>query len=100
MAFIESLDRFATRSATFLQRNPGRLIQDTQLHRDFLQHELDTQIVATLSGAPDPGVVAPNAGITGPSTEGAVYGAIFLDMARRPGVGLRRAVEASSRARH
>ena len=93
VAFLEALDHFATRFAIFQLRHPGRPI-DTALRRDFLQHELDGGRVAELDGPLATGTVTPNDGLESSSVEGAVYGAIFLDLARRTGVGLSRAVRA------
>lgn len=93
VAFVEALDHFAERFTVFLRRNPSLAI-GSATRTAFLQDQFDSGSPASLSGPLATGTVTPEAGLSSSSVEGAVYGAIFLDLARRRGIGLARAVEA------
>jgi hypothetical protein len=92
VAWLEALGIFSERFFLFSQRNPGLAAVD--LRRAFFRDELSAQPslagttgftqVATLNGAQVVPVLTNN------DVEGSIYGAVFLDLARR--VGLREAV--------
>lgn len=107
ISYIEALDLFSTRFAEFvrmrLQGNRSTLLRPmtmtTQYRRDFLDDELSGNPrignepigpIATLDAARN---IVPNPQLIGRADdEGAIYGCIFLDFARR--AGLRTAVNA------
>jgi hypothetical protein len=93
VAFIEALDHFSTEFTIFRIRFPS-VASGATARRAFIENQLERGDVATLAGALDTGTVTPSTRLAGSSIEGAVYGAIFLDLARRPGIGLLRAVRA------
>lgn len=90
---IRALDHFAARFTVFLRRHPSLAINPAA-RMAFLQVEFDSGSPASLSGPLATGTVTPASGLSGSSVEGAVYGAVFLDLARRDGIGLERAVGA------
>ena len=93
VAYVEALDHFATELTIFRTRFPS-VASGSTARRAFIEDQFARGVVGSLNGPLDTGTVTPNGGLAGSSIEGAVYGAIFLDLARRPGVGLRRAVRA------
>lgn len=96
MAFIEALGLFSERFFLFAKRvQPDLNGQD--LRQAFYRDELSaTPSLSAIQpgyiqvGRLTSGRIAPTRGVTGDRVEGAVYGAIFLDFARRQ--GLREAV--------
>ena len=109
VAYIEAFDHFAHRFDAFITLNPT--LTGPTLRNGFISSELSsddrfslngTNIIGfgTLNGSFSRGRFTPNPEFltrglrSSTSIEGAVYGAIFIDFARRPGVGLRTVVEA------
>jgi hypothetical protein len=91
IAFIEALDWFSTSFFDFSRANPNRT--GSGLRNDFIRDRIISGDFCGFSGDMLSGVVlAPR--YTGTDDEGAVAAAIFLDFARRPGVGLKTAVNA------
>ncbi len=92
VAFVEAMDHFSSRFSEFVRQGVSTAT-GAALRQAFIQAELDpanywfsdTQ-VGTITG----NTVSPN--FTGGDDEGAIYGAIFLDFARR--AGMRTAVNA------
>jgi hypothetical protein len=93
VAFVEALDHFATEFTIFRIRFPS-VASGSAARRAFIEDQLARDVVGTISGPLETGTITPKAGIAGSSIEGAVYGAIFLDLARRTRIGLSRAVRA------
>lgn len=93
VAFIEAVGIFSERFFFFKKRIAPNL-NDVQLRQAFFNNELHQQDLATNTrhyvsvGRQTGTTVTPD--LTGNNVEGAVYGAIYLDFARR--VGLREAV--------
>lgn len=109
VAFIEAFDHFTHRFDAFISLNPS--LTGSTLRNGFISSELSTNDrfslngtnvigFGTLNGSFSRGRFTPNPEFltrgsrSSTSIEGAVYGAIFIDFARRPGVGLRTVVEA------
>ena len=93
IAFIEAVDIFSERFFFFKKRVRPDL-DGVALRQAFFRDELDHQTLTdhlneyVIVGTRSHGVIAPE--LTGAKTEGAIYGAIYLDFARR--IGLREAV--------
>ena len=114
VAFVEAFDHFVHRFDHFISRNPG--LSGPTLRNRFIADELNSTEVFSFNGTPvtgfgrltgnfNRGVFVPNPQFltngsrSSTSIEGAVYGAIFLDFARKPGVGLRTVVDAFIRSK-
>lgn len=97
VAWIESLGIFSERFFFFSRRTPQ--LNGTALRNAFFRDELSASPILQATNLTDyiqagnldtSSNIVPAAGFMGDNVEGAVYGAIFLDFARR--VGLREAV--------
>lgn len=103
VAYVEAFDHFTHRFDRFVRNNPT--LSGTALRNGFIREELNSGTFCTFRGALSTGTVTPNAifltarGRSATSIEGSVYAAIFLDFARKPGVGLRTAVNAYVRSK-
>lgn len=114
VAFLEAFDHFVHRFDRFITANPT--LTGNPLRNEFIlaelnstdQFELNRTTVTgfgTLNGTLRLGTFTPNPQFvsggarSATSIEGSVYGAIFLDFARRPGVGLRTVVNAFVRSK-
>lgn len=111
VAFVEAFDHFVHRFDRFIRANPN--LTGVPLRNGFIRAELDsreqfdrnTRGFGTMSGNLSTGIFTPNPAFltrgrnSATSIEGSIYGAIFLDFARRPGVGLRTAVNAYIRSK-
>jgi len=97
VAFLESLDHFSSRFFRFFLDHPNDAI-DTTFRNNFILSELSSGTFCNFTGDLHTGTVT-RPKFTGTSVEGAVYSAIFLDFARRPGVGLKTAVNAFFRSK-
>jgi hypothetical protein len=115
VAYIEAFDHFVHRFDRFIRAN--RNLSGANLRNGFIRSELNvvesftdqSGIVlatrfGTLTGGLNTGTYTPDPAFltSGPrsatSIEGSIYAAVFLDFARRPGVGLRTAVNAFVRS--
>jgi hypothetical protein len=111
VAFVEAFDHFVHRFDRFIRDNPN--LTGVPLRNGFIRSELNsseqfdrnTRGFGTLAGNLSTGNFTPNPAFltrgrnSATSIEGSIYGAIFLDFARRPGVGLRTAVNAYIRSK-
>lgn len=109
VAFVEAFDHFIHRFERYIRKNPT--LSGPALRNAFIKYELETRHVfllnnqnvigfGTLNGTLSRGNFTPNQNFlsngtrSATSIEGTVYAALFLDFARRPGVGLRTVVNA------
>lgn len=102
VAFVESFDHFAHNLDKFMRNNPQQ--SGATLRNAFIRSELQrvdsngNRVFGQLAGALSTGAFVPNAVFltrgtrSATSIEGTIYAALFLDFARRPGVGLRTVV--------
>lgn len=114
VAFVEAFDHFVHRFDRFISANPT--LTGIPLRNDFILSELNStqrftingvnvRGFGTLNGTRSRGNFTPNPQFlssgarSATSIEGSVYGALFLDFARRPGVGLRTVVNAFVRSK-
>ncbi len=115
LAYVEAFDHFVHRFDRFVRANPN--LSGATLRNRFIRDELNIAenftdqngiVLATqfgsLSGGLNTGVYTPDPAFltsgarSATSIEGSIYAAIFLDFARKPGVGLRTAVNAYVRS--
>jgi hypothetical protein len=114
VAFLEAFDHFVHRFDRFITANPtltgvplrnGFILAELNSTEQFALNGTAVTGFGTLNGALRRGAFTPNPQFvsggarSATSIEGSVYGAIFLDFARRPGVGLRTVVNAFVRSK-
>lgn len=98
VAYVEAFDHFVHRFERFIRNNQS--LNGVALRNGFIRNQLQSGEFGVLSGSFATGNFSPkNEFLTSgtrsaTSIEGSIYGAIFLDFARKPGVGLRTAVNA------
>ena len=86
VAFVEAIDHFVHRFDDFRIRWPN--LQSSAINNAFIFEEINSGRFCTLSGGDMfRGRLTPIANRTGPEREGAIYGAMFIDLARRRSVG-------------
>jgi hypothetical protein len=102
VAFVEAFDHFAHNLDKFTRNNPQ--LRDAVLRNAFIRSELqrvdsnNNPVFGRLTGPLSTGTFVPNAifltsgARSATSIEGTIYAAVFLDFARRRGVGLRTVV--------
>jgi hypothetical protein len=107
VAFVEAFDHFAHRLDRFMRENPQQ--NGPALRNAFIRRQLERRVrdngnnlipeFGRLTGPLSTGTFVPNAAFltsgsrSATSIEGTIYAALFLDFARRPGVGLRTVVQ-------
>lgn len=115
VAYVEAFDHFVHRFDQFIRANPN--LSGPNLRNRFIRSELNivenftdqngvllATRFGTLTGDLNTGVYTPDpafltsAARSATSIEGSIYAAIFLDFARKRGVGLRTAVNAYVRS--
>lgn len=116
VAFVEAFDHFVHRFDAFVRRNPG--LSGAAMRNRFILNELSRRSnfrdqhgvvrsrrgFGVLTGGLHTGIFEPEPAFltsgtrSATSIEGTIYAAIFLDFARKPGVGLRTAVNAFIRS--
>ncbi len=88
VAFIEAIDHFVHRFDDFRIRFPT-LPTDDAIRHAFIWEEISGGEFCTLSGGDMfRGRLTANANRRGPEREGAIYGALFIDLARKRNIGL------------
>lgn len=103
VAFVEAFDHFAHNLDEFTRNNSQ--LRDAALRNEFIRSELqrvdsnNNPVFGQLTGPLSTGTFVPNAifltsgARSATSIEGTIYAAVFLDFARRRGVGLRTVVQ-------